>query len=1202
MPDASVSNPQFVTLRYRWETSRTRADTGGQTLTDSDWHLLTSAWAKPPGGSTYMSYWEVHSSNPIIMYVDDCALYEATSFDLTGRVLDGDGNGVDGVPVTATTTDYTSPAVTTSGGGYYTLIVQPGPFTYSVNTNLPGFTGGVSVAVSGTPTVAPDITLAVNPFLVYNFDTGLQGWLNLGGGTNTFISRTGGDMGAGQTLPNFVGIDNNDARDSSTSTLWTRSPAFILDTSAGDLTFYLAGGTGAGVAALPANDSLVPVGEGARANGFLGVALRDDVTGEFVLKASRTGAGSDWQQFGFTALELAAATTLDHPYTLDFIDTNSGVGWNWIALDSVSIPGALVPVTYTSVSGKVTEGGLGVAGAIVTASYPGGSVSSPGSAPNGSYTITNVPVGKMLTLTVSAGAKLPTYIPVPFSASDTNPITGVDITVAGTYQISGTVTNGGTPVAGLTVTAVGANTYRGTTLENGTYSITVVNDVYTVSVPAGLFSASPLSGIAVSGADVGNTDFALTSAPPLVDVNAASTTVGASVTGLTNNGTLGGVFIPGGPGSSSTAPLSTVVGGNRALYLDGTVGMGLVSASDSAVAIDAPAMIVGNYPSPSPLFTLVAWVWRSELDGNMGIFSWSPFFYGANFQYGNGWAADHFGSGNLAWSAQPAAGSWHQLVYTSDGTTEKVYADGVVAGSATAPTAFLNVENYSNMTAQVQWKGVANPITLGQIEDNDGYNWYGPRNFKGAIAAVRLYDFGVTATDVAALYASYKPEAGSGYNVTGYIYGPDGVTGLDGAQVSAKIGTSVVAGPVTTSGGGAYVIVAGPGTYDISASAPGYRSGSLTGVVMADADVPDQNLTLQAIPENRLAISFDASEATSAGVVNHGYYGGAFVPAQGTPTVGQAGPAADLRPAISFANQRWQLQEGSVSVLSGSDVAGNQPFTVVAWVYQDSTKVNQNAGPRNMYFTWAPLGAPGAAGCGLGWRTWGGAYPGFDSANTPVVCWDGYNETFSTALSSGLMPWDAWLQIVTMYDGTTLHFYKNGVEVVGGSGSSAMPRAYNLQTAAGNPFSLGGFSNGWGDAQYWGSIARLKMYSKTLTQSEIDEDLANPPGLMSPYASWASSFAGGQTAGEDYNNDGVSNGVAFFMGMDGLATNPGIIDGKVTWPRVGAVTSFGVEVSIDLLDWSPANPADIDTSNPTRVVYTLPKDAPKKFGRLVVTP
>ena len=95
------------------------------------------------------------------------------------------------------------------------------------------------------------ITFTVDPFVRFNFDTTLQGWANLGGGTDTFISRTGGDMGAGQTTPNFAGIDNWDNRDACTSTLWLRSPSFAVEPASGDLTFYRAGGSGAGIGALP---------------------------------------------------------------------------------------------------------------------------------------------------------------------------------------------------------------------------------------------------------------------------------------------------------------------------------------------------------------------------------------------------------------------------------------------------------------------------------------------------------------------------------------------------------------------------------------------------------------------------------------------------------------------------------------------------------------------------------------------------------------------------------------------------------------------------------------------------------------------------------------------------------------------------------------------------------------------------------------
>ena len=108
---------------------------------------------------------------------------------------------------------------------------------------------------------------------------------------------------------------------------------------------------------------------------------------------------------------------------------------------------------------------------------------------------------------------------------------------------------------------------------------------------------------------------------------------------------------------------------------------------------------------------------------------------------------------------------------------------------------------------------------------------------------------------------------------------------------------------------------------------------------------------------------------------------------------------------------------------------------------------------------------------------------------------------------------------------------------------------------------------------------------------------------LTAYQTWANAHAGGGTPSEDSNHDGVSNGIAYFMGATGLATNPGVVNGKVNWPCANLAIPFAVEVSSDLSTWTAANPADIDTtSTPGHVIYTLPTGAAKKFCRLVVTP
>jgi hypothetical protein len=86
----------------------------------------------------------------------------------------------------------------------------------------------------------------------------------------------------------------------------------------------------------------------------------------------------------------------------------------------------------------------------------------------------------------------------------------------------------------------------------------------------------------------------------------------------------------------------------------------------------------------------------------------------------------------------------------------------------------------------------------------------------------------------------------------------------------------------------------------------------------------------------------------------------------------------------------------------------------------------------------------------------------------------------------------------------------------------------------------------------------------------------------------------------------VQNGIAYFMGVTGPATNPGLNPGTntVTWPMSATFSgTYVVETSTDLGAWTPA------ATQPTRngdgnLVFTLPPDAPggKSFVRLVVTP
>ena len=118
------------------------------------------------------------------------------------------------------------------------------------------------------------------------------------------------------------------------------------------------------------------------------------------------------------------------------------------------------------------------------------------------------------------------------------------------------------------------------------------------------------------------------------------------------------------------------------------------------------------------------------------------------------------------------------------------------------------------------------------------------------------------------------------------------------------------------------------------------------------------------------------------------------------------------------------------------------------------------------------------------------------------------------------------------------------------------------------------------------------------------------------YAGWAAAqippVSGGVVG--DFNNDGVQNGIAYFMDETGLISNPGITGNTVTWPNGGNIPSteygadkqFVVQTSPDLLNWTPVDIGDLKLANTSgSVSYTLLPPEPGEdilFVRLVVMP
>ena len=110
------------------------------------------------------------------------------------------------------------------------------------------------------------------------------------------------------------------------------------------------------------------------------------------------------------------------------------------------------------------------------------------------------------------------------------------------------------------------------------------------------------------------------------------------------------------------------------------------------------------------------------------------------------------------------------------------------------------------------------------------------------------------------------------------------------------------------------------------------------------------------------------------------------------------------------------------------------------------------------------------------------------------------------------------------------------------------------------------------------------------------------------YALWASTNAGGQTADLDWDNDGVTNGVEYFMNAaPGITANPALDSyNKITWTNGGNISSykygtqFVVETSSDLTTWDEVAEGDLDSNNGS-LSYIL-TGAGKQFARLKVMP
>ena len=128
--------------------------------------------------------------------------------------------------------------------------------------------------------------------------------------------------------------------------------------------------------------------------------------------------------------------------------------------------------------------------------------------------------------------------------------------------------------------------------------------------------------------------------------------------------------------------------------------------------------------------------------------------------------------------------------------------------------------------------------------------------------------------------------------------------------------------------------------------------------------------------------------------------------------------------------------------------------------------------------------------------------------------------------------------------------------------------------------------------------------------------VTNGPGA-SGFASWAATNgAGVQGVNDDHDNDGVANGIEYFLGgpngnTTGFTTLPGVVTAtgirSVTWTMAADyagsyTTDFTVQTSDTLSGtWTEESLGQTVTINNEDVTYTFPVGPTRKFVRLLVT-
>ena len=378
----------------------------------------------------------------------------------------------------------------------------------------------------------------------------------------------------------------------------------------------------------------------------------------------------------------------------------------------------------------------------------------------------------------------------------------------------------------------------------------------------------------------------------LVNLDATTLPTGPLTT-WSNTGTLGGTF-----DREIDTPSVTTVAGVKAVTLDG--------AGDWYVGPATPVGVTGNGAR-----SVEVWVFNPALSDEEAMVAWGrrgggdatnmSFNYGGNAIFG---AVGHWGPPDMGWNTSPVANSWHHLVYTYDGTTARVYQNGV---QKNAKGVGLNTWATANN---------GNPLRflIGTQNEANGTRVASGRDGSMSIAKVRIHNTVLAATSVENTYLAEGPAFAKGQPIIKSFASNAGGTVPAGTPVVLSWN---VAGATSVSINGAPPISGASGTVIVSPSATTIYT--LTGTNATGSSTQNVTVTVAPFVPPALTRRYSFNEGSGTQVLDSiGGFHGTILGSGFT----RSASAVSLPGGASGTSAYIDLPNGIVSTLTNCTIEG----------------------------------------------------------------------------------------------------------------------------------------------------------------------------------------------------------------------------------------------------------------------------------------